>query len=112
MRRGDVKRAAQKREQEHQEREAKMHSIPYVKMETQELLSLHTFCPLCLGANEAVFLYCPFDYVRFSYSVCLGTKMAMPGSLVKLRGILWMWTPIAPPWDGQTGHWQGMKMSK
>ena len=42
MRKGDL---AQQQETLHKEREArekKMHSIPFVKMETQELLGLHT----------------------------------------------------------------------
>ena len=38
--------------------------------------------------------------LRFIHVVCLGTKMATPGSLAKRGRILWMSTPIAAPWDG------------
>jgi hypothetical protein len=97
MRRGDVKRAEEKRQQERQVREAKMHSIPFVKMEEQELLSLHIcFLIPALLVNNLVFLYCSSDCHS-------GTKMATPRSLVKPRKILWTWTSITLLWAGRTG---------
>ena len=63
MRRGSVKHAKGKREQERQVREAKMHSIPFVKMENQEPLSLHLFCHSCLGANKLLILHYPSENV-------------------------------------------------